>query len=179
MWAASWSPRGSTTPSAPRTSSTTGAPSPASADRSADAEISGPRPIVRSLEDSLGSPTATTLFAGDGHRAWRRVGAVEGVPQLGVTPAGGDELVVGAVLDEAALLDDHDPRRRARRLQPVGDQERGTALRRQVHRPLHLGLGREVEVRRRLVEDEDRRIDELGPGEAQQLALAGRERAAG
>ena len=85
----------------------------------------------------------------------------------------------------AAVLDD--PARRRRRgcagaaravcrrwamssvVRPCGDQ---------AHRPLHLGLGGEVEVGGGLVEEQDRRVDELGPGQAQQLALAGRQRPA-
>src|SRR6188472_3686850 len=110
MWAASWSPTGSTTPRAPRTSRTSGGSSPSSSVRNAVALMSGLRLIVRSLADSLGSPTYTTLFAGDRQRLGRGLGAVEGIPQLGVAAAGGDQLVVAAVLDEAALLDDDDPR---------------------------------------------------------------------
>ena len=47
-----------------------------------------------------------------------------------------------------------------------------------LHRRRDPGLVGEVEVRGRLVEQQDRRVDELGPGERDQLALAGRERAA-
>ena len=63
-------------------------------------------------------------------------------------------------------------------LQAVGDQDGGAAPGDQPHRLLHPGLGGEVEVGGRLVEQEDRRVDELGPGEGDQLALPGRQRAA-
>ena len=46
------------------------------------------------------------------------------------------------------------------------------------HRPLHPGLGAEVEVGRRLVEQQDRRVDEQGAGQAEQLPLPGRQRPA-
>ena len=113
-----------------------------------------------------------------GERARLGAGAVEGVPQLGVAAARCDQLLVAAVLDDAALLDDDDARRAAGGLQAVRDEQRGAAARRQVHRPLDLGLGGEIEVRRRLVEDEDRRIHQLGtrPGRA---AGAARRRASG
>ena len=39
------------------------------------------------------------------------------------------------------------------------------------HRRGDPGLGREVEVRRGLVEQQDRRVDEVGAGERDELAL--------
>ena len=57
----------------------------------------------------------------------------------------------------------------------MGDDERRPALHQPRHRPLDEHLGPRVDRRRRLVEDEDRRVGEERPGDRQELLLAGRE----
>ena len=66
----------------------------------------------------------------------------------------------------------------ARGLEAVGDEERRAPGRHDAHRPLHARLGGEVEVRGRLVEEQDRRVDEQRPGQAER-AGAGRPTATG
>ena len=61
-------------------------------------------------------------------------------------------------------------------LEAVGDDERGAAGGDHAHGLLHARLGGEVQVGGGLVEQQDRRVDEVGPGQAHQLALAGRQR---
>ena len=56
-------------------------------------------------------------------RQQRRVGEL-GAAEVGVEPAGGDELVVGAALDDAAAVDDGDLVGGADRRQAVGDDDR-------------------------------------------------------
>ena len=89
-----------------------------------------------------------------------------------------EQLVVRAVLDDAAVVDHDDAVGEPGGLQPVRDEDRRAALRGDAHRGLHLGLGLEVEVRRRFVEQQDRGVDEMGARERDELALAGRQRAA-
>ena len=60
-----------------------------------------------------------------------------GAVELGVEPAGGEQLVVAAPLDDAAVVDDEDLVGLAHRRQPVGDHERGAAGQRRRQRPLH------------------------------------------
>ena len=83
-----------------------------------------------------------------------------------------------AVFDDPAVVDHDDAVGEARRLQPVRDQDRRATLRRDTHRGLHLRFGLQVEVRRRFVEQQDRRVDEVRARERDQLALPGRQRAA-
>ena len=92
--------------------------------------------------------------------------------------AAGEELVVAAVLDDAAVVDHDDAVGEARGLEPVRDQDRGATVRGHAHRGLHLRLGLQVEVRGRLVEEQDRGIDEVRARERDELALARRQRPA-
>ncbi len=57
------------------------------------------------------------------------------------------------------------------RRQPVGDHNHRAALHQALERSLHRRLRARVEVRRRLVEHEHRRIDERGPGQRDELPL--------
>ena len=56
-------------------------------------------------------------------------------------------------------------------LEPVGDEDRRSSPRDMGHRLVDAGLGHQIEVGGRLVEQQDRGIDQLCPGEGQQLAL--------
>ena len=89
-----------------------------------------------------------------------------------------DELLVGALLHDLALGEDHDPVRGARGLEAVGDQDRRTPSGDGRHRGRHLGLGRQVEVGGGLVEEQDHGVDQLGPGQRDQLPLTRRQRRA-
>jgi hypothetical protein len=59
------------------------------------------------------------------------------------------------------------------RRQAVGDDDRGAAAQQPVERTLDENLRRAVDVRRRLVEDENARVGEEGARDRDQLALAG------
>ena len=101
-----------------------------------------------------------------------------GLGEFGEAAALGDELVEGAGLDDAALVEHQDAVGVADRGEAVGDHEGGAALHDLVERRLQLALGRGVERARRLVEDQDRRVLEERAGDRQALALAAGERAA-
>ena len=60
----------------------------------------------------------------------------------------------------------------------MGDDHRGPAGEHRAQRPLDEPLGRDVERRGRLVEDQHRRVGEEGAGERDELALAGAQPAA-
>ena len=81
-------------------------------------------------------------------------------------------------LDHLPAVQHDDPVRRPRRLQAVGDHDGGPPVGHLLHRGGDVRLGDEVEVRGRLVEQEEDRVDELGAGQRDQLALTGRQRPA-
>ena len=74
--------------------------------------------------------------------------------------------------------EDDDPVGRPGRLEPVGDDDRRPSAGDLLHGRGHAGLGRQVEVGRGFVEQQDRGVDELGAGQRDQLALTRRERPA-
>ena len=78
--------------------------------------------------------------------------------ELGVEPAVGEQAVVGALLDDAALIHDQDAVGGADRGEAVGDDEGGAPLHQPVEGLLHLALALGVERRGRLVEEQDRRV---------------------
>src|SRR5262249_23446946 len=80
--------------------------------------------------------------------------AVEG----GVAAAGPDQLVVGAVLDQAATLDRDDAVAAAHHREAVGDDEHGAALGDLAHVLLDDPFALVVERARGLVEDQDARV---------------------
>ena len=85
------------------------------------------------------------------------------------------ELVVRALLDDAAVLEHDDQVGVADRRQPVGDDERGAAGEQEPERPLDLPLGADVDRRRRLVQDQQARVGEQRPRECNELPLPERE----
>ena len=101
-----------------------------------------------------------------------RPGSVE----LRVAPAGLDQLVVRARLGDPPVLEHHDPPGSPDRRQPVGDHDRRAPGEQPLEPLLDHPLGAHVDVRRRLVEDQDPRLGEQRPREGDDLALAGRER---
>jgi hypothetical protein len=88
-----------------------------------------------------------------------------------VPAAGAEELGVAADLDDPALVHDRDPVSPLGRAQPVRDHDRRAPLQQQVERALHRDLGREVEVRGRLVEHHDPGLGQQGAGEREELAF--------
>src|SRR4051812_14424613 len=100
-----------------------------------------------------------------------------GPGELGEAAAFGDELVEGAGLDDAALVEAEDAVGVADGREPVRDDEGGAPLHDLLERELELALGRGVERARRLVEDQHRRVLEQRAGDREALALAAGERA--
>src|SRR5919202_1942854 len=96
--------------------------------------------------------------------------------QAGIEAVPGDEAVVVALLDDAALVHDEDPPGPEHGGEPVGDDERGPIQHQPFERLLHEHLGFGVERARRLVEEEHGRVLEDGAGDGDALALAARER---
>ena len=96
--------------------------------------------------------------------------------QVVVEPAPLHQLVVRALLDEAAALEDDDQVGVADRAQPVRDHERRAALEQLVEVLLDRALGLGVERARRLVEEQHRRPVVDGARDRDPLLLAARER---
>ena len=95
-----------------------------------------------------------------------------GAVQSGVEAAFGDELVMAADLDDAALVEHADQVGLLHRRQPVRDHQHRAAPHQPFERRLHLGLGFRVERAGRLVEQQDRRVLVDGPRDGDALALA-------
>ena len=85
---------------------------------------------------------------------------------------------MGALVDDPAAVDDHDAVGQAQRRAAVGDEDRRAALHDLAQRGVDLLLGRGVDRRGGVVEDEDARVGEEGPGQGDALALAARQREA-
>ncbi|CAA9321894.1 MAG: hypothetical protein AVDCRST_MAG40-1504, partial [uncultured Gemmatimonadaceae bacterium] len=112
-----------------------------------------------------------------GHRGGgaAAAGARLGLVQLGVEAAEGEQVLVGALLDHAALVDHEDEVRARDRGQAVGHHERRPPLHEPLERGEDDGLRARVDRGGRLVEDEDRRVLEEGAGHRDALALAARQ----
>src|ERR1700736_818484 len=82
------------------------------------------------------------------------------------------EGLVGAAFEDLALFDDQDLVGAADRREPVGDDEGGSALHQEVEAALDQGFGLGVERAGGLVQDQDARVGEDGPGDREPLALA-------
>src|SRR5690625_4488310 len=91
--------------------------------------------------------------------------------QLSEFAGAGDEFVRGAVLDDPPRLHDEDPVGDLDGGQAVGDDDRGPALEHRGQGILHQPLRGDVEVRGRLVEDDDVRVGEEDAREGHELAL--------
>ena len=83
----------------------------------------------------------------------------------------GDQLVVAAALNDAALLQNHDAVCIADGRQAVGNDKAGAAIHQAVHAPLDQRLGAGINGGGRLVQDQHRGIGNRGAGNGQQLAL--------
>ena len=76
-----------------------------------------------------------------------------------------------AALDDFAMVDHEDLVGRADRAQAVRDHEAGAAFHQPQQGLLDVLLGPGVDAAGGLVEDQDRRVGDRGPGDRQQLAL--------
>src|SRR6476659_3204966 len=108
-------------------------------------------------------------------RQARLLEAVVASDEGGVAAAAGQELVVGATLDDLAAVEDEDLVGVADGGEPVGDGHRGAALGEVVERLLHGALGAGVEGAGGLVEEQDGRVAQDGPRDRDALLLAARE----
>src|SRR6266852_7957654 len=100
------------------------------------------------------------------------------VMQLRITAALADQLVVRAVLDDAAALEGDDAIDTADGRKAVGDDEHGPTLDDPPHIVLDDALALVIESARRLVEDQNSRIHDEGAGDGDPLLLPAREAAA-
>ena len=80
-----------------------------------------------------------------------------------------------ALLDDAPVLDHDDAPRLADRREAVGDHDRRAPREQAPQARLDAPLGVQVDVRGRLVEDQDARVGDQRAREGDQLALAGGE----
>src|SRR5699024_9036925 len=104
-----------------------------------------------------------------------RRSAAPRLPEAGVVPAEGDQLVVGALLDHGALRHHQDPVGDLRLREPVGDDDRGAPPGHLERGALeHAGTGGAL-VGRGLVEDQHGRVPQRDPGQGQLLGLLGGE----
>ena len=99
-------------------------------------------------------------------RGGRRTGQ-----QVPVAPAGGEQLVMGAVGHHPAALDEHDPVGQGDGRAPVGDHDRRPARHQPAQRGVDLRLHRWIHRRGGVVEDEDAGVGEQRPGQRDPLAL--------
>jgi hypothetical protein len=86
-------------------------------------------------------------------------------------PVVSHELVVGTLLNDASLFEDDDPIGGTGGLEAMSDEERRSAPGEAAHRAPDARLRRQVEIRRRLVQNQQRRVDECRAGEAEKLPL--------
>src|SRR5690606_29352697 len=124
-----------------------------------------------------GPPTSHyTLLSSASHRRRRFVALAEGLPsQPGVEAAGLQQAFVGAVLHDAAAVDDEDPVGVADGAEPVGDDEAGPPLHQPLQRLLDEAFALDIECARRLIENQDPRVLQDRAGDADPLALPARQ----
>ena len=93
----------------------------------------------------------------------------------GVGAAAFDQFVVWADFRDKSALDDHQPVGAAQRAQAVGNRYRRSPLNEIFQRQLNFAFGFRVDRRGGLVQDQNARIDQQCPSDADSLALAARE----
>src|SRR4029453_15676126 len=108
-------------------------------------------------------------------RAWPWLVPVPGVPERGVQPAPPDELRVRADLVQQPFLDDGDPVRIVRGVQPMGDRDHGAPFEHGRERTLEKPRRAGGEQRRGLVEDERVRVGEDEASQRDLLRRRGRQ----
>ena len=99
---------------------------------------------------------------------FRKIAGVQAV----VTALLGNQLIVGAALNNAALFQHHDAVRVAHGGKAVGDNKGGAAIHQAVHALLHQALGAGINAGGCFVQDQYRRVRNSGTGNGKQLALA-------
>src|SRR5215510_15146907 len=92
----------------------------------------------------------------------------------GIAAAGVDQIVMAAVLDDAAGLDGDDPAGAPHRREPVGDDEDSAALGDLLHVLLDHPLALIIKRARRLVEDQDPRVGDESTRDRDPLLLTSR-----
>jgi hypothetical protein len=100
------------------------------------------------------------------------------VEQLGEAAAAGPQLGRGAGLDDTAVGDHRDLVGLGDGGQPVGDDDGGPARAQALEGVGDAGLAGRVQVGGGLVQDQQGRVGDPGPGEGDQLALPGRQQRA-
>ena len=100
---------------------------------------------------------------------------LERLPHRRVGPAPLEELVMGPHVGDTTAVEHHDPIGGACGLESVGDDHSGPTVRDPLHGGGHPRFGRQVEIGGGFVQQEHRRVDQLRPGEGDQLALTRRE----
>src|SRR5690349_15749323 len=95
--------------------------------------------------------------------------------ELAIAAVVRQEVLMGAVLDDRALVQDEDLVGAQDGREAVSDHERGAAPAQGDEALLDRGLALAVQARGGLVEDEDRRLREDRPGDRHALALAARQ----
>src|SRR5712675_1825132 len=95
-----------------------------------------------------------------------------------ISAAGLDQIVMGAVLDQAAALDGDDAIGKPQRREPMGNDQHRPAAGDLHHVLLHDPLAFIIESARRLVEDEDARVGNQRAGDGDALPLASGQAAA-
>src|SRR6476661_4673742 len=107
-----------------------------------------------------------------GFEALRRNCLAEVPREAAERPVLREQLAFGAALDDLAVLDDENLVRTPDGGEAVRDDDRGTAVQQPIERLLDQDLGRTIDVRRGLVEDEDARVGEQRAGDRNQLPLS-------
>src|SRR4051812_21440993 len=92
-----------------------------------------------------------------------------------VEPLAVEQLLVRALFDDPAVLEDDDEIRVPDRREPVGDDEGSSPGEQPAEGELDPSLGADVDARRRLVEDQNPRIREKRPCKGDELSLAERQ----
>jgi hypothetical protein len=92
-----------------------------------------------------------------------------------VSATAGEQLSVGATLDDAALVEDEDLVDPVQAGEPVGDQQRGLSGGRVEQVVEQCALGGWIEIGGRLIQHEQRPVGQEGAGERDALARPGRQ----
>ena len=105
-------------------------------------------------------------------RELARLGLRHELPaEFGVDAAVGDQFRMVAALEDAAVFEDEDGVHVPDRAQPVSDDEAGSACEEFFQSSLDAYFRERIDGARRLVEDQNPRIGQHRPREANQLAL--------
>src|SRR4051794_30095990 len=94
---------------------------------------------------------------------------------MGVFAAGGHELIMRAALNNVAVFEDEDLIGAPNGAEAMGNDEARAAGEELGQRPLNTQLGQRIDAAGGFVEDQNPRIGQHGPREADELPLAQRE----